>query len=343
MSKKAPTSIDVAKQAGVSQPTVSRAFDPNTSVAPDTRERVLQAAKKLGYKPNVIARSLSTRRTNIVGLVMANIANSLFYPNVLEQITNRLQMKGKQVLLFSVPLDKPVDDFLPRVLGYQVDGLIITSTTPSNEIADECARNGTPVILFNRFVEGSSANSVCCDNAKGGRLVADALLKAGHQRFGFIGGPPTTSTHMMREAGFLGRLKEHGFENVLCESGAFTYQSGQDAARRLLAHDTPPDAIFCAADVMALGAMDVARYEFGLKIPEQLSVIGFDDVPIASWPVYNLTTIRQPINRMMDAIIDLIDNQEDGTATSQYKLHPGELINRGSARLTNAESSVGIV
>ncbi len=333
MSKKAPTSIDVAKLAGVSQPTVSRAFDPSTSVAPETRERILQAAQELGYKPNVIARSLSTRRTNIVGLVMANIANSLFYPYVLEQITSRLQKKGKQVLLFSVPLAKPVDDYLPRVLGYQVDGLIITSTTPSNEIADECARNGTPVILFNRFVEGSSANSVCCDNAKGGQLVADALVNAGHSQFAFIGGPPNTSTNMMREAGFLGRLKERGYENVLYESGAFTYQSGQEAARRLLSHDTPPDAIFCAADVMALGAMDVARYEFGLKIPEQLSIIGFDDVPIAAWPVYNLTTIRQPINRMMDAVLDLIDNRDEIIATGQYKLLPGELVNRGSAKL----------
>jgi DNA-binding LacI/PurR family transcriptional regulator len=331
MSKK-PTSIDVAKLAGVSQPTVSRAFDPNTSVAPETRERVLKAAKELGYKPNVIARSLSTRRSNIVGLVMANISNSLFYPNVLEQITNRLQMKGKQVLLFSVPLDKPVDDFLPRVLGYQVDGLIITSTTPSNEIADECARNGTPVILFNRFVEGSSANSVCCDNINGGQQAADALLDAGHSRIAFVSGPPNTSTNKTRQKGFLGRLKERGYENVICDLGAFTYESGQEAARRLLSKNPQPDAIFCAADAMALGVMDVARYEFGLKIPEQLSVIGFDDVPIASWPVYNLTTIRQPINRMIDAILDLIDNNSD-TPTGENILLPGELVKRGSAKV----------
>ncbi|MCP5098066.1 MAG: substrate-binding domain-containing protein [Chloroflexi bacterium] len=332
MSRKAPTSIDVAKHAGVSQPTVSRAFDPNSSVAPQTRERVLKAANDLGYKPNVIARSLSTQRSNIVGLVMANIANSLFYPNVLEKITNRLQRIGKQVLLFNVPLDKPVDDFLPRVLGYQVDGLIITSTTPSNEIADECTRNGTPVILLNRYVEGSSANSVCCDNINGGQLVADAFMNANHARIAYIGGPPNTSTNMRREEGFIGRLKERGYGDVLHETGAFTYKSGQDAARRLLALDTPPDAIFCAADIMALGALDVARYEFGLSVPDQLSIIGFDDIPIASWPVYNLTTIRQPIDKMIDAALELLDKNDDVIATGQYKLLPGELVVRGSAK-----------
>ncbi|WP_420628478.1 LacI family DNA-binding transcriptional regulator [Candidatus Leptofilum sp.] len=332
MTQKPATSIDVAQLAGVSQPTVSRAFDPNASIAADTRSRVLAAAKKLGYQPNVIARSLSTRRTNIVGLVMANVANSLFYPTVLEKMTDRLQKMGKQVLLFNVPLEKPVDDFLPRVLGYQVDGLIITSTTPSNEIADECARNGTPVILLNRFVEGSSANSVCCDNEQGGRLAADALLDADHAQIAYIGGPPTTFTNMMREAGFVGRLKERGYEKILLETGTFTYESGQACARRLLTLATPPDAIFCAADIMAMGVMDVARYEFDLQIPDQLSIIGFDDIPIAGWPIYNLTTIRQPVDGMIDAALELLDNHEDGIPTAEYKLLLGELIIRGSTK-----------
>lgn len=333
MSQKSATSIDVARAAGVSQPTVSRAFDPDAPVAKATRARIMAAAKELGYQPNVLARSLSKQRSNIVGLVMANINNSFFYPKVLEKITDRLQKMGKQVLLFNVPPDTPVDDFLPWLLGYQIEGLIITSTTPSNEITNEFAQKGTPVILFNRFVEGSSANSICCDNVKGGQLAADALIDAHHSRIAFIRGIPGTSTNSMREEGFVGRLIEQGYENVIYETGYYTYQSGQEAARRLLKSTTPPDGVFCAADIMALGAMDVARYEFGLKIPDQLSIIGFDDIPISSWLTDDLTTIRQPIDEMVDAAMQLLEDNEDEIPTGVDRLFPGELVIRGSAKI----------
>ena len=138
------TSIDVAKLAGVSQPTVSRSFNPDGPVAPETRLRVLAAARKLRYKPNVIARSLSTRRSNIVGIVMANLNSSLFYPSVLDALTTRLQAVGKQSLLFNAPPDRPVDEILPRLLGYQLDALVIMSTTPSTEVINDSAHTGTP-------------------------------------------------------------------------------------------------------------------------------------------------------------------------------------------------------
>jgi DNA-binding LacI/PurR family transcriptional regulator len=332
MSKRTPTSIDVAELAGVSQPTVSRAFDPDSSVAPGTRARVIAAAKKLGYKPNVIARSLSTRRTDIVGLVMANLTDSLFYPNVLEMFTRRLQRMGKQVLLFNAQPGQPVDEILPRVLGYQVDALIITSTSPSREIVDECARNGTPVVLFNRFAAGSSANSVCCDNVEGGRKVADALLDTGHKRLGFIAGIENTSTNLMRTKGFVDRLQERGDFDLARDQGAYTYDSGRQAARRLLERDQPPDAIFCAADIMALGAMDAARFDLGIKVPEDLSIIGFDDIPVAGWPAYSLTTIRQPIDLMVDAALQLVTKEDDRISTGELRLLPGALILRDSLR-----------
>ncbi len=164
MTEKSVKSNDVAQQAGVSQPTVSRAFDPNGRIAPETRERVMAAARALGYQPNVIARGLSTQRTDIVGIVMGNLTRSFFYPKVLENLTQQLQALGKQVLLFNAPADRPVDELLPRVLGYQVDALVIASTTPGREIIDHCARKGTPVVLFNRQVPDSPAYAVCFDN-----------------------------------------------------------------------------------------------------------------------------------------------------------------------------------
>jgi DNA-binding LacI/PurR family transcriptional regulator len=331
--KKAATSIDVARLAGLSQSTVSRAFDPNSSVAPETRARVLAAAAELDYKPNVIARSLSTQRSDIIGIIMANINNSLFYPLVLEEFTRKLQELGKQVLLFNVPPDRPVDEILPRVLGYQVDGLIITSTTPSNEIVDECARLGKPVVLFNRLVRGTNANIVSCDNVAGSHLVADALLDSGHQRIAAIAGIATTSTSELREKGFSEQLKKRGYHNLLRERGSFTYESGYEAALRLLDCDNPPDAIYCMADIMALGAMDAARYQLGIKIPDELSIIGFDDIPVANYPAYSLTTIRQPISAMIESVIELLAREDGEFPTAEVRLLPGELVVRQSARL----------
>jgi DNA-binding LacI/PurR family transcriptional regulator len=332
MTQKQPTSIDVAQLANVAQSTVSRAFDPNSRISSKTRARVMAAAAELGYQPNVIARSLITQRTDIVGIIMANLTTSYFYPSVLEQFTHRLREMGKQVLLLNAPPDRSVDEMLPRVLGYQVDALIVASTTPDNETIDVSNRRGRPVILFNRFVTNTNASIVCCDNVQGGRLVADFLLSAGHKRIAYIAGPENTTTNLMREKGFTDRLSEWGYTNIIRQQAAYTYEAGQEAARRLLNRDNPPQAIFCAADIIALGAMDTARHEWGIRIPDDLSIVGFDDIPLAGWPAYNLTTIRQPVNEMVEATLKLLERDREEARDSQVKLLPVELIVRGSAK-----------
>lgn len=299
----------------------------------EAREKVLAAARQLGYKPNAIARSLITHRSNIIGIVMADIT-SPFYPYVLSKFTDKIQAMGRQVLLFNAAPDRDVDDVLPLVLQYQVDALIITSTTLTSAMADECARHGTPVILFNRYVPGANVSAVCCDNVAGGRLAADLLLDEGHKRLAYIAGKQDTSTNVDRQTGFEDRLKERGCANCLCEQAAYTYESGAEAARSLLQRREPPDAIFCANDIMALGALDVARLEFGLRVPEALSVIGFDDIPAAAWSAYSLTTIRQPVNRMIDATLALMaDRLDSQPAEPVVKLIPGHLVKRSSARI----------
>jgi DNA-binding LacI/PurR family transcriptional regulator len=304
--------------------------------SPEAREKVLAAARQLGYKPNAIARSLITHRSNIIGIVMADIT-SPFYPYVLSKFTDRIQAMGRQVLLFNAAPDRDVDDVLPLVMQYQVDALIITSTTLTSAMADECARHGTPVILFNRYVPGANVSAVCCDNVAGGRLAADLLLDGGHQRLAYIAGKQNTSTNVDRQMGFEDRLKERGRANCLHEQAAYTYESGAEAARALLQRREPPDAIFCANDIMALGALDVARLEMGLRVPEALSVIGFDDIPAAAWSAYSLTTIRQPVNRMIDATLALLADQlESQSAQPVVKLIPGHSVKRSSARIPDA-------
>lgn len=330
MSRKPATSIDVARLAGVSQPTVSRAFDPNASVSPNTRARVLAAAKELGYQPNVIARSLSTQRTNIVGLVLGNLNTSLFYPNLLDIFASKLQALNMQTLFFNAPPDRPVDDLLPRILGYQVDALVIASTTPSNTIIERCTQKGLPVVLFNRLSPQTQASSICCDNIAGGRQIANLLLDAGHQRIAFMAGMANSATNMMREKGFMQQLAKRGVANVIREQGDYTYDSGYQAMQRLLALSQPPDAVFCAADIMAVGAMDAVR-ESGLAVPDNVSIVGFDDIPVASWSTYHLTTIQQPIEEMVDTAVALITDPD--APVGQTHLLPGRLIVRSSAKL----------
>lgn len=333
MSQKLVTSYDVAQLAGVSQPTVSRAFDPKGNINPATRERVLEAAKKLGYQPNAIARGLTTQRTDIVGIIMGNIARSLYYPKVLVEFARRLQAMGKQVLLFNTHETRPVDEIMPRIMSYQVDALVIASSTPGRELIDRFTSMGTPVILLNRTVQDTSANSVCSDNEAGGRLTADTLLDAGHQRLAFMAGVGVTATNELRQKGFTERLHERGVDDVMIAQGEYTYDSGFEAALRLLDRDDPPDSVFCAADIMALGTMDAARYKLGIKIPDEFSVIGYDDIPMARWPTYDLTTIRQSATVMVETAVSLLSAPKDKMITGEVILLPGELIRRGSAKL----------
>jgi len=325
------TSADVAREAGVSQSTVSRTFS-GSNVSPEARKRVLAAAEKLGYKPNAIARSLSMQRTNLIGIVMGQM-DSPFNPYVLAKFTQRLQAKGQQVLFFSVSDDQDAVDLLPQILQYQVDAMILTSITLSSAMVDGCVQSGIPVLLFNRTVPHSQVNTVCADNVAGGRLVADILLDAGHQQLAYIGGPENTSTNREREQGFCNRLQERGYSDLLLHQGDYTYQTGYSVAEQLLQDATPPDAIFCASDVIALGVLDQAR-KMAMRIPEQLSVIGFDDIPEAAWAAYNLTTIRQPVNRMVDATLELLEQRLAGDVEAPTSLlFPCRLIERGSARL----------
>jgi DNA-binding LacI/PurR family transcriptional regulator len=331
------TSNEVARLAGVSQSTVSRVFSAGSRVAGETSEKVRQAATTLGYQPNVIARSLITRRTDMVGIVMAEIT-SPFYPYVLEKFTERLHELGKRVLLFTTSPQGDVDETLQDVLKYQVDGLIVANATLSSTLVGECARRGTPLILFNRYVHGGQASAVCCDNVAGGQLVAELLWAAGHRRLAYITGKANTSTNVDRERGFRERLAELRDTTLLHARGAYSYQSGYDAATGLLERDERPDAIFCANDITALGAIDAAR-DRGVAIPEQLSIVGFDDIPAASWTAYNLTTVRQPVDSMIDISVRLLlERVETPDLDPVITFVPGTLVRRGSARLAEATS-----
>ena len=327
------TSSEVARRAGVSQSAVSHTFTPGASISPKTREKVMAAAQELGYRPNAIARSLITHRSRIIAVVMAYLEN-LFYPDVLEELGRLLVKENYRLLLFTGHMDRDSDPVFDQLMQYRVDGIILASTTLSSHLSEECAAAGIPVVLFNRTTERDAVSSVTTRNREGGRRIAEFLIAGGHKRFGYISGVESSSTNRDRFAGYAEALAEAGYKDIAVGVGNYDRATAEAAARDLLSRPDRPDALFVANDHMAVAVMDVARYEFGLKIPEDLSIIGYDDVGPARWTSYGITTMSQPLKRMVEATVNiLMDQISSGEIEAEHRILSGDLIVRTSARL----------
>lgn len=327
------TSYDVAELAGVSQSAVSRCFKPGASVSAKMRVKVMKAAKELGYEPNAIARSLITRRSNIVAVLISNLTN-LYYPEVLAQLTQRLSNSGMRVLLFTVQSEGETDEVLSQIWPYQVDG-VIAAAKLSDENLDEFVKRDVPLVFYNRFYTSRAINTVCCDQAEGAQQIVNNLVEAGHKSFAFIAGPQDSVVGMERQDAALKRLKKHGYTDVPTVEGGFSYEAGEGAISSL--HDSAgkfPDAIICVNDMCAIGAIDALRFNYNVKVPEDVSVVGFDGVGPASWSSYNLTTIRQPVGRMTDAAVNmLMERIEDRTMPPEKRVFAGVIISGTSAKI----------
>jgi DNA-binding LacI/PurR family transcriptional regulator len=336
MENKKVTSLEVAKLAGVSQSAVSRVFTPGASSSKKTNELVRNAAKELGYRPNILARSLITGRSRIIGLVVAYLDN-YFYPEALELLSSALQKKGYHVLVFmAAKTAGNIDDIVDEILDYQVDGIIAASVAMSSELATRCGAAGVPIVLFNRTQDDKRLSAVTSDNILGGRKVAEFLIATGHSKIGYISGWEGASTQRDREKGFKDELIRNQLSIFSREVGNFNSDEARQAARRMFTGEEIPDAVFVANDDMAFAVMDVIRFELDLKIPEDVSVVGYDDVPVASWPAYNLTTVRQPANRMVaEAVSILMDSIENKTNEPRRIEIDGPLIIRGSTKITD--------
>ncbi len=232
MSKASVTSGDVARLAGVSQSAVSRTFSPGASVSEEMRERVLQAAKQLGYRPNALARAMISGRSRLIAILVAYLDNQ-FYPVLLEQLARLLQERGYQVLLFMTDMGDQ-DTVVQRVMQFQVEAIIMASATLSSSLAGECAKTGVPVLLLNRYVPASPASSVTSDNLEGGRLLAHFLADGGHSRIAFIAGVEDSSTSRDREAGFCKGLAERGLTLHARAVGGYHFSGAADAGARAL-------------------------------------------------------------------------------------------------------------
>ncbi|MBZ9674691.1 LacI family DNA-binding transcriptional regulator [Mesorhizobium sp. ES1-1] len=333
-SKPRVTVKDLARDLGMSVATVSRAFHADAVIAKETRGVVLNRAREIGYSPNPFARSLITKKTRIVGVVVADITNP-FYPEVLTRLTTELRAIDMNVMLVAADQSGEVDEALRLLLNYQPDLAIILAATLSSEAAQECRKAGTPVIFFNRLSADDHAFGISCDNILGGQSIADYLIETGHRRLAYVAALTDASTNVARHRGFSERAVERGIAApIVIEAGQFSYHAGYEAARKLRDLKKMPDGVFCANDILAIGFLDGVRREAGLRVPDDISIVGFDDIEMAHWPSHGLTTVQQPIEKMLQATVSLA--KELGTNAGRepvvQMIPPGAVIERATTR-----------
>ncbi|PVB61491.1 LacI family DNA-binding transcriptional regulator [Labrenzia sp. 011] len=313
MKKNQVSAKDVAELAGVSRTAVSRAFTPGASVSSETRAKVRAAAETLGYQVNNLARGLLTSKTGMVALIAAEIQTP-YRSLLLATLSEKLQAAGKVALLInSDRSDESVAQALRQAISYRTDAAIVLSGMPDASLAEICLRNGMRLVLINRNEERAGALRVRLDDFEAGRQAFASLSAAGCRRLALASSLAGTPSLEDRCRGFRAAAEEAGTEVMEDASGMTSYQTGLDVGTRLLTRPERPDGIFCVTDLVACGVVDAARRRFKLRVPEDVSVIGFDDIEQASWESYNLTTFRQPVEEIAEAAITYLSGPWDDT------------------------------
>lgn len=321
------TAKDVATRAGVSVSAVSRAYHGNAPIAEEKRKAIFAAASALGYVSKV-DQVLARQSWNTISLVVSEMRNP-FYPVAIDELTRMLPERGLKAIMHVVPEAEDVDSMIRQVMDFRTQGVILASSTITSGLARACRKNGIPAVLLNRIQTDSTMMAVCCDNYGGAWSIAQRFIKGGRKRIAFIGGRHDTSTHLERMRGFCDRLEEAEYEIYAKFNGGYSYRQAYAAAQKMLVLRPLPEAVFCANDIMAVAVLDAARIK-GVAVPADLAVIGFDDIPMAAWESYRLTTMRQPLRRMLGQAVDIIMSAETSLEAGDIRVLPGELQERES-------------
>ncbi len=328
------TSREVAAAAGVSQATVSRTLAGVSGVSEKTRARVIAASESLGYELNHAARAMRTQRSGTIGVVVDRVTNP-FYPEVIESLSRTLGSYDLRMILWDS--QGAGERGAIQAIGQKmVDGLIFTTATESSHPLALALSAGAPMVLVNRIVEGVLCDQVDTDNAAISGRIAAYFAKAGHLRAGLIGGSEDASTGRDRGQGFLAGAEKNGLivPEEMVIGGGFSHQGGYEALHRMFEQANTPTAIFCSNDVSAFGALDAAR-SLKIRVPEDLWIVGYDDIDMASWASFDLTTARQPIDAMVKVAVQLllerIDNPKKQATHQRFS---SEVMVRGSTANT---------
>ena len=323
---------DVAVMAGVSTSAVSRTFTQGASVSGAMRARVERAATTLGYRPNVLAASLTTGRTKLIGLVSNNFHNPVFL-QVFDLFTRAIQDRGLRPLLVNLSDETDPEASVRMLQQYSVDGVVLASSTLPPGFAEAFARAGLPVVhSFGRKSVAPLVHVVGVDNYGCGRMAARELVARGYTRVGFLGGPEGATSTQDRLAGFRAAIGRH--QNMTLShsyANAYSFEAGRAEMQRLLA-DGPAEAYFCGDDVLSIGALS-ALADAGLSSPDDVGIIGFNDMEMAGWANIALTTIHQPVAQIIAASVDLVVALAEAPQTAPaVRLFPCHVVDRKTLR-----------
>lgn len=338
-----PTITDVAEQAGVSIKTVSRVMNQEPGVNAKTREHVLKVVAKLKYRPKLSARSLAGNRSFLIGLLYYD-PSAAFVGGVQQGATLRCRESGYHLVVESLHNDAPdlYQQVERMVSALQPDGMILTPPLCDNpQVIKALRENNTPFVLVSPAKNAEGMPSVRMNDTKAAEEITNLLISLGHQRIAFIKGPANQSASGLRHKGFLHAMKAHdvAVDKDLVHEGDFTFASGVEGAHKILSQRVRPTAVFASNDDMALGVLAAAQH-LGLKVPQDLSIAGFDDSSAAGlvWPP--LTTVRQPMFEMARVAVEMLinagrTNSEEEEATP-HRVLPHELVVRESTSALHA-------
>lgn len=334
MHRPRPTLESVALHAGVSRATVSRVVNGSTRVAEDSRAAVLRAVEELGYVPNQAARSLVTQRTDSFALVLPEepgrvFSDDQFFPGVVRGVGQELEDADKQLVLMMARSPASRDRIERFALARHVDGVMVASVHGADPLPAALARMGIPVVCNERLLGATALPYVGVDNAGGAALAVRHLLGSGRTRVVTVAGPQDMVAGIDRLTGYRTALKEAGREPVVA-AGDFTQESGAVAMRELLGREPQLDAVFVASDLMGLGVLRALR-RAGRRVPEDVAVVGFDDVQAARYADPPLTTVRQPIAEIGRRLARQLLRLAGGEAIEPAVVLDVELVLRGSA------------
>jgi DNA-binding LacI/PurR family transcriptional regulator len=302
------TSLDVARLAGVSRSAVSRAFTPGASISQKTREKVQIAASELGYSVNLVARGLNKQRTDLVGMIASAMSNP-YRSEQIDALAKRLVHEGFRPMLFCIDEGMNEEQLLSILLNYQVSGVVITSDAPPVEICKECARLNVPLALVDRLDDLPFVDRINGDNTKGGHMAAEALMAAGRRNLVAVKPHKVGYSGRARIAAFIERAREAGLEPEIVDVVASEYEGGLEASSHLVSRRDESLGIFCPSDTLALGLLDALRSRHGVAIPQEMSLIGYDDIPQAAWAFAELTTIKQSVTEFAKVTVDLLKSR----------------------------------
>lgn len=330
------TAADVAHHAGVSRSAVSRTFTEGASVSPDTRAKVLQSAEALGYQVNMLARSMIQQQSNLVGVVVSGFDNP-FLLSLLGPLTHALAKRSLAPLLMDASDPEQLTKSLRHLLQYRIAGVVLTSGTPPIALAKEYLRLRIPVAMLNREPVLEGVDVINSDNRQGGAMAAGLLQGAGACKLVYLHVSSATHSANERYAAFeqalAPEIKRGAIQLHRINASGAGHSSGFEAARQMLADPaTRPDGVFCTNDALACGLIDGARELFGLRVPEDLKVIGFDDIPMSAYSAYSLTTFRQDIDALAErAVACLAERMGAPDMPSRLLGLPVSLVERRSS------------